>query len=141
MVVRPMQASDLARVRELAEQLGYPSTEAELRARFEACAAFPGQGLFVLELDGILAGWIHVQRRPSLLTEPSAEIAALVVDEARRGQGLGRALMAAAEDWARSQGCAGAQLRSRVEREAAHRFYEGLGYARLKTSYTFKRSL
>jgi GNAT superfamily N-acetyltransferase len=141
MSVRAMRESDLEQVAELAVQLGYSVEAAPLLENFRAARDFPGQGLFVLELDGAVRGWIHAQRRPSLLSPPSVEIAALVVDAAHRGQGLGRELMAAAEAWTRTQGCSEAQLRSRIQREDAHRFYEGLGYERLKTSHTFRRKL
>ncbi|MEU6665808.1 GNAT family N-acetyltransferase [Streptomyces sp. NPDC046727] len=48
----------------------------------------------------------------------------------RRGGGLGRTLMAHAMTRARARGCALVQLTSNKNREDAHRFYTGLGFAR-----------
>ncbi|MFE3526524.1 GNAT family N-acetyltransferase, partial [Streptomyces sp. NPDC059161] len=46
----------------------------------------------------------------------------------RRGDGLGRTLMAHAITRARSRGCALVQLTSNKQREDAHRFYVALGF-------------
>jgi GNAT superfamily N-acetyltransferase len=49
--------------------------------------------------------------------------------------------MKRAVEWARNAGCEGIELTSgmRPEREAAHRFYEDLGFQ--KTSYRFWRPI
>jgi GNAT superfamily N-acetyltransferase len=64
-----------------------------------------------------------------------------VVDEAHRSGGVGRALLGAAEAWAREHGCEVVTVRSRVARERAHRFYEREGYVRVKTSHVFSKPL
>lgn len=52
----------------------------------------------------------------------------LATDPARRGQGIGRALMAAAEDWLRARDCPKIQLMVRGDNAAAQGFYAALGY-------------
>ena len=47
----------------------------------------------------------------------------------RQGQGLGRAIMEAAEGWLRARGVWKLNLMVRAENEQATRFYEALGYA------------
>lgn len=47
----------------------------------------------------------------------------------RRGQGLGRAIMDAAEEWLRARGVWKLNLMVRAENGQATRFYEALGYA------------
>jgi ribosomal protein S18 acetylase RimI-like enzyme len=49
------------------------------------------------------------------------------VDPAARGRGLGRALVAAAEDWLRARGCPKLQLMVRADNRAALGFYAALG--------------
>ncbi len=51
----------------------------------------------------------------------------LAVAEAARGQGHGRALMAAAESWLRARGCPKLQLMVREGNDAAIGFYRALG--------------
>lgn len=46
-----------------------------------------------------MIGWIHVFGAHRVEAEPFAEIAALVVDETRRGRGTGAALVEAAAEW------------------------------------------
>jgi ribosomal protein S18 acetylase RimI-like enzyme len=54
----------------------------------------------------------------------------LAVAEHRRGQGLGRTMMQAAEDWVRERGAPKLQLMVRDTNAAAAGFYEALGYSR-----------
>ncbi len=61
---------------------------------------------------------------------PWCRITALVVDEAQRGRGVGRALVGAAEEAARKAGCSRIEATSALHRTEAHRFYERLDYAR-----------
>ncbi|MDT8758654.1 GNAT family acetyltransferase [Sphingomonas psychrotolerans] len=56
----------------------------------------------------------------------------LAVSPERRGAGLGRALMAAAEDWLRARGAPKLQLMVREDNEAALGFYAALGLERQK---------
>lgn len=53
----------------------------------------------------------------------------LAVDPARRGSGLGRALMAEAEDRLRARGCPKINLQVRTSNPSAIAFYERLGFA------------
>ena len=53
----------------------------------------------------------------------------LVVDRAARSGGVGKALLAAAADWARERGCTHLVLSSGLGRKDAHRFYEREGMA------------
>jgi ribosomal protein S18 acetylase RimI-like enzyme len=54
----------------------------------------------------------------------------LAVAPDRRREGLGRVMMAAAEDWLRTQGAPKLQLMVRGSNEEALRFYEALGLER-----------
>lgn len=48
----------------------------------------------------------------------------LAVDEAHRSQGVGKAMLDAAKDWARERGASHLELDSSELRADAHRFYE-----------------
>ncbi|MFZ2155053.1 MAG: GNAT family acetyltransferase [Bradyrhizobium sp.] len=57
----------------------------------------------------------------------------VAVDPDRRGQGYGRAIMKAAEDWLRATGIAKLQLMVRRENAKAGAFYQSIGYAESQT--------
>jgi len=52
----------------------------------------------------------------------------LASDPDRRGLGIGRQLMRAAEDWLKERGCPKIQLMVRHDNESAQGFYTALGY-------------
>ena len=140
-LVRIARLEDAPAIAELCGQLGYPSSTDETRRRLEVMAGFPYHVLLVAELDGQVVGWAHVHAYPLPEMDFHADLGGLVVDEAHRSTGLGKALLAAAEDWARSKGCAELRVRSNVIRLEAHRFYETNGYENLKSQYTFRKRL
>jgi aminoglycoside 6'-N-acetyltransferase I len=50
------------------------------------------------------------------------------VEEGWRRRGIGRRLLAAAEDWARSQGCTEMASDARIDNAVGRRVHEALGY-------------
>lgn len=140
--LRPMQAGDAGEVAELTCQLGYGVTPAEVIERLAQVVGDPDHQVLVAEAgEGRLLGWVHVHGSRLIEAEPAAEIGGLVVAEDARRAGVGRALLAATEEWAIQSGHRLVRVRSNVVREGAHRFYEALGYVVAKTSYTFERTL
>jgi GNAT superfamily N-acetyltransferase len=135
----PADIPDLA---DLAGQLGYPSTPEQVAGRFDTLNKKPDENaVFVAELDGRVAGWVHVHRYQLLVESPEAEIGGLVVDASLRGRGFGALLMEAAETWARGKGCPSVYLRSNTLRAEAHAFYQALGYRLIKSQYAFRKEL
>jgi GNAT superfamily N-acetyltransferase len=88
-----------------------------------------------------MVGWIDLSVEYHLQAEPAVLIGGLVVSERARGQGIGLQLSRAAEDWARARGVARLRVRSNAIRERAHAFYLRDGYARVKTSAVFEKTL
>ena len=139
--MRGAHPDDSAGLARLSTQLGYPMSPAEAAAQLETLGRSGDHALFVAVAEGSLAGWLQVSF-PRIFESPvSAEIAGLVVDEERRGAGIGPLLLAAAESWARERGCRAIRVRSNVVRERAHRFYEREGYGRIKTQQVFEKLL
>jgi GNAT superfamily N-acetyltransferase len=137
--IRAAEPSDVTALAELAGELGYPTEPAVMTDRLANLPA--GDEILVATLDGGVVGWVHCAIRRSLVIEPHAEVLALVVGEPLRGLGIGRQLMAAAEDWARARGVPFVRLRSAVKRDGAHAFYAGLGYREQKRQVVFIREL
>jgi GNAT superfamily N-acetyltransferase len=137
-----MRSADLSAVSPLAAQLGYSVSIEELEARFAELQRLRHHLLLVaVDSAGRVVGWLHAARTASLTYSPSVQIVGVVVDESQRGRGIGGALMSAAEQWAASLGLPAVWLRSRLEREGAHRFYLDRGYRIAKTQHAFVRAL
>ena len=122
-------------------QLGYPAPVPDFMRRLPAVLDDSTQTLLVAGAEGAPVGVAHLGRLTLLEADGYAQLLALVVDEAYRSNGLGAALVAASESWARSQGCATLTVRSNVIRTRTHAFYERLGYTRVKSQHTFKKTL
>jgi ribosomal protein S18 acetylase RimI-like enzyme len=135
--------ADIAR---LVSELGYPVGTDQMAGRLARLAnlpaAFPSTLLLAREAgDGKVVGLLHVVIPTLIEMDAAAEIWGLVVDSRQRGGRIGQRLVEAAEAWAREQGVSTIRLRTNVNRVGAHRFYERLGYERVKTSYTYSKSL
>lgn len=140
--IRPPRAEDHERMAELAGQLGYPSTAADVGKRLAGMEGRRDYAVFVAQLaSGELAGWIGVFIYRCVEADWRAEISGLVVDESVRSQGIGPKLVKRAEEWARERGCAAIGLRSNVIRDRAHGFYERLGYEHYKTQKSFRKKI
>ncbi len=75
--------------------------------------------------DAEILGFTLVRLRPELLSHaPSAHLEAIAVSEAAQGQGVGLALLNAAEDNARSQGAKSMTLHVFASNTRAREFYE-----------------
>ena len=132
--VREVGPRDAAPLADLLGELGYPVSPAEVARRLGRDA----EHVLVAEEGGQPVGMVAVTVELLIVhAAPVARITALVVGAAARRGGVGRLLVGAAVEWARTRGCEGVELTSgiRPERAASHRFYEGLGFAR--TSYRF----
>ena len=140
--VRQMRPEDASAVATLTTQLGYPSTEDEIRRRYDLIKDRWDARLFVAQHAGnVIVGWVHVQATYLLECDARAEIWGLVVAETARGTGVGRRLVEAAEEWALMRGLTVMALRSNYLRTDSHGFYEHLGYTVTKTQNAFRKSL
>ena len=124
-LIRDARADDATAIARLLTQLGYPADTASVAQRLERLGE---DRLVVAESDGQVTGLAQLHVAPSLEYErPAAKLAALIVDEAHRGRGIGRALVDAMEAEARSRGCELLYLTTAERRADAHAFYERLG--------------
>lgn len=127
LTIRDARADDAAAIAELLGQLGYPATGDAVVSRLQRLLIV-GDRVLVADLDGTVAGLAHLQVTPAIeYDRPAAKLAALVVAESHRGQGVGRALVAAIEDEARLRGCELLYLTTSERRDEAHAFYQHIG--------------
>jgi L-phenylalanine/L-methionine N-acetyltransferase len=101
----------------------------EERRYLRAVRRHPHAAVFVAEsVDGIV-GRISLARDPHPASEHVADLG-LMVELGHRRRGIGRALMEAAEEWAREVGILKLELHVFPYNHAAIALYESLGYER-----------
>jgi GNAT superfamily N-acetyltransferase len=133
----------LPEILNLGEQLGYPNRLEDLKTRYFEILNLPDFALFVARsAAGKVVGYIQINRESAtLLAGPRAEVAALIIDRAERGQGIGAALLKSAEDWAKTQELPLIRIRSNTKREGAHRFYQRNGYEIVKSWHLLTKDI
>ena len=141
-VLRRASEMDADAVAELSGQLGYPIPAEAVRKRLARFVLDPDHVVLVAETGGRVCGWVHAHVQQSIeLAEPRGEIMGLVVAENVRRAGIGRLLMAQAEQWARERGLDLMVLRSNVQRPESHAFYPAVGYEHFKTQAAYRKRL
>ena len=100
------------------------------RINAEETRAFMESGKFLLAEDAAgFVGCVYLEIRQDL-----GYLGLLAVEPARQGTGLGRKLVAAAEDYFRAAGCSAVDLRVISQRTPLPPFYRRLGYAETGTA-------
>ena len=140
-VIRPADAADAPAIAGLSGQLGYPSTVADSAERLGLVLGSSEHAVFAACDGGDVVGWVHVFLALRIESGPFAELGGFVVSSSHRRHGVGRRLLAAAEDWAAGRGVRKLRVRSRLEREDARAFYENLGFTVTKEQRVFDKSL
>ncbi len=121
----------------LFEQLGYPTSADEIRARLQAASE---HSTVLLATRGSRAiGFAAVEVTEDLIVGRRGVVLGLVVDESARSGGVGARLLDDAERWAFARGAVAMMVRSNVIRERAHGFYERKGYRRVKSQHVFEK--
>lgn len=142
MRIREAGVGDAGALAALATQLGYPADATAIARRLHGLPGRDDGLVLVAESDdGRVRGLARAVPQHFVIDEPFVELAALVVDAAGRGDGVGAALLAAVEGWAREGGFTSVHVRSNVIRTRAHAFYLREGYAEWKRQAVFVKRL
>jgi RimJ/RimL family protein N-acetyltransferase len=104
-------------------------TASEERRYLRAVRRHPHAAVFVAEAEAGLVGRLSIARDPHPASEHVADLGLMVAKDYRR-LGIGRALMDAAEGWAREVGVRKIELHVFPYNTAAIALYETLGYER-----------
>ncbi len=113
--------------------------EAQMAGHFPDATPAPGQLLYrVLDDGGTAVGDLWIGPRSAERTD-AFWVWDVVIDEAQRGRGLGRAAMLLAEEAARAQGATELGLNVFGTNAVARRLYESIGYE--PTAITMRKSL
>lgn len=108
-------------------------------SRFDEVVRSGNSQLLAARINGQIAGVLVLAHYPTL-TGRKAWIEDVVVDNAERGAGIGRALVERAIAEASERGAATLDLTSNPSRQAAHRLYRACGFEeRATTPFRLKR--
>jgi GNAT superfamily N-acetyltransferase len=111
-------------------EFSHGQVDAGVEDRLRAMLELPTHAIFVAEDEREqVIGLLTISQRWTLWhTGPCALIEELVVDEGVRGQGVGRALIQAAIDWAKAQRCSEVEVSTEADNLKAQAFYRRLGF-------------
>jgi aminoglycoside 6'-N-acetyltransferase I len=149
--VRRARLEDRAALARLRRALWPESPASELSAELVAILTRKVPGAlplvaFVAEAsDKSLLGFIEVGQRshadscdPAL---PVGYVEGWYVAEGHRQRGIGKQLLAAAEDWARSQGCVEMASDTRIDNTQSQRVHQSLGFQIVERAVLFRKPL
>jgi len=137
--IRGAAPADAPRLVELIRSLGHEIDEGTVRRNLLALKK-SGETPLVATLADAVVGLCGLHRTVTPHRDaPLGRITILVVAAEAQGQGIGRMLVDAAEQWMRNQGCKMVEVTSNDRRSEAHAFYRHMGFER--TSIRFAKTL
>jgi aminoglycoside 6'-N-acetyltransferase I len=148
--VRPAIPSDVASLAPLRTSLWPESSSAHHAGELQAILGRTFQSvmplvIFVAEQNGVILGFLEAGLRSTAdgcdLSCPVGYVEGWYVVESRRGQGIGRALLRAAENWAREQGCREMASDADIDNTLSHRVHEASGFTVTSRSVLYRKSL
>ncbi len=143
--VREATENDLAQVLQLYAQPeiddGVVLDLEHAKALLKRFAAYPDYKLYVALLDEKVVGSFALLIMDNLghMGAKSGVMEDVVVDPTIHRKGIGKAMMTAAFEVCRAKGCYKLSLSANLKRDAAHSFYEAIGFER--HGYSFLISL
>ena len=125
-------------------------TDDELRTEMTALRADESVATFVADRgDGTLGGFVEagpfalaaIGKAAQAMASGARQALGWYVDADLRGQGIGRALVQAAEDWAMAQGFTEMGSDTWIDNEASYRAHLAIGYKEAERLIHFKKQL
>lgn len=147
MHVRPVQQSDAADWERMRQAL-WPSAvgehAGEIEGFFDGDRPNPAEVLIAIDESGRAIAFAELSIRPYAEGCYSGRVAYLegwYVEGPARGKGVGGALVKAAEEWARAQGCTELASDSAIGNAASVSAHESLGFEEINRIICFRRAL
>jgi aminoglycoside 6'-N-acetyltransferase I len=146
MAVRPVAAADRERWIAMRSALWPDADREELAAEADAYlsgAAFMIEAVFVAG-EAVPIGFAEISRRScaeGCITTPVAYLEGWYVEPDERGHGVGRALVAAAEEWARARGCREFASDALLDNAASAAAHAALGFEEVEQIRCFRKDL
>ncbi|QIF04841.1 aminoglycoside 6'-N-acetyltransferase [Roseimicrobium sp. ORNL1] len=144
--IRPAAPKDAAGWQKLRSQL-WPDADSarEISQYFAVDPKERGQVFVAKSSRGIICGFIELSVRRDWVegstTSPTAYVEGLFVDQAHRREGIGRALLTAAEAWARDAGFKEIASDTLIDNEDSISAHLACGYAEVERTVHFIKPL
>ena len=140
-MIREARIADYEDIHHLCESdMGYICDKERVKLRLSTLD-HSRECVFVADQECRIVGFIHVEKYEVLYAPSMANILGIAISERFRRQGLGRQLLAAAEEWAKSKEITLMRLNSGKTREEAHLFYRSMGYSDDKEQLRFIKAI
>jgi ribosomal protein S18 acetylase RimI-like enzyme len=125
------------------EEKGLTVDRAPILSTVRAAVSDPACAVLVAEFHGAIAGFVVAHWVPfPMLAGTEGYISDLIVAAEQRGAGIGRQLVAAVEEEARSRGCVRLMLNNRIAAQSFERgFYAKIGYRHREDVANFVKTL
>lgn len=143
MTIRPLQPRDLPAYFALRTAL-WPDSAADFELEVSKILNNHRLASFVAEQDGQLVGFVEVSLRDyaeGCDSSPVGYLEGWYVALERRQKGIGRALVQAAEDWARRKGCTEMASDAELHNTQGQQAHRRLGYQEVERIVCFRKSL
>ena len=124
--IREVSIEDYVSIAQLSKELGYDIKFKSVQIQMNLILRNPNHFVFVATKNKNVVGYIHCFVSLNLTAPAFIEIAALVVSEEERSQGIGKLLVQKAETI-----CSDSQklrVRCNIKRKLAHQFYYNLNF-------------
>ena len=147
MRVRSVEQSDAADWERMRQQL-WPSPEGdhaeEIRRFFSGDRSIAAEVLLACDEAGRAIGFAELSIRPYAEGCYSGRVAYLegwFVENSWRGQGVGAALVRAAEEWGRKQGCTEMASDTELENKGSAKAHEAVGFEEVNRIICFRKEI
>ncbi|HPE94548.1 MAG TPA: GNAT family N-acetyltransferase [Bacillota bacterium] len=118
-------------------EMGYDYPRDKTETKLRELLKSNKEKIFVAVMDNIVVGYVHANDYDVIYAPHMKNIMGIAVSSNFKKQGIGRALLAAVENWAQETGASGIRLVSGATRTGAHEFYRRCGYSGDKQQINF----
>lgn len=138
MIIRECQETDIQSLYELNKyEMGYDYPQDKMIQQIKKILNKDTDKIFVALIKDTVVGYIHVHDYDLIYNDHMKNILGIAVKKEYRKQGIGKALLHQAENWAKETNAKGIRLVSGETRTGAHAFYRCCGYKFVKNQCNF----